>query len=87
MSWFRRKPTVKEHTAPVSHRYSPATQRLLTETKKAVKPTLPPKKPQWIKQYCTLCIRHGNRTTTRLWKIGQCLWKWPGENYVDLQMK
>ena len=46
MSWFRRKPTVKEHTAPVSHRYSPATQRLLTETKKAVKPTLPPKKPQ-----------------------------------------
>ena len=41
MSWFRRKPTVKEPPSLSSHRRnSPASERLLKETKSATKPTL-----------------------------------------------
>jgi len=39
LSWFRRKPTVKNPPLPKGHRNSPASQRLLKETKEATKPT------------------------------------------------
>jgi hypothetical protein len=47
LSWFNRKPVAKNTKEPHTHRHSPATDRLLKETKAATKPTLldrPPKK-------------------------------------------
>jgi len=42
MSWFRRKPNVKEPPSHSSHRYSPTVERLLRETKESSKPTIIP---------------------------------------------
>lgn len=47
MSWFKRNPAPKNPPEHVAHRTSPASERLLKETKAATKPTLlgrPPKK-------------------------------------------
>jgi hypothetical protein len=46
MSWFKRKPTVKNPPERVQHRHSPATERLLKETKEATKPTRIVPKPK-----------------------------------------
>jgi len=40
MSWFKRRPRVKEPPKQIPHhRNSPATERLLKETKESTKPT------------------------------------------------
>ncbi len=44
MSWFKRKPRVKEQPRHLPHhRSSPVTERLLKETKESTKPTRPAK--------------------------------------------
>jgi hypothetical protein len=42
MSWFRRRPIVKEPPSLSSHRHSPAAERLLREAKESSKPTIIP---------------------------------------------
>lgn len=39
MSWFKRRPRVKEPPKQSPHRHSSATERLLKETKQATKPS------------------------------------------------
>jgi hypothetical protein len=40
LSWFNRKPIAKNNKESRTYRHSPATDRLLKETKAATKPTL-----------------------------------------------
>lgn len=43
MSWFMRRPRIKEQPKQVPHHSSPTTERILEEAKKAIRP-LPNKK-------------------------------------------
>jgi len=44
LSWFKHKPTVKNPPPIPVHRSSPTTERLLKETKEAVRPSKQPDK-------------------------------------------
>jgi len=44
LSWFKHKPTVKNPPHIPAHRSSPTTERLLKETKEAVRPPKPENK-------------------------------------------
>jgi hypothetical protein len=43
MSWFKRRPTLKNPPERISRRVSPTVERLLKETKESTKPTIIPK--------------------------------------------